>query len=70
MAAIAERARRAGTRTVVDVERVRPGVDRLLRAMDVVIAADGFPEAYTGIGDARRGAGARCRPTAAPPSSA
>jgi sugar/nucleoside kinase (ribokinase family) len=49
MAAIAERARRAGTRTVVDIERVRPGVDRLVRAMDVVIAADGFPEAYTGV---------------------
>jgi sulfofructose kinase len=54
LALVAERARRAGTRTVVDVERVRPGVDRLLRAMDVVIAADGFPEAYTG----KRGRGA------------
>lgn len=51
MAAIAERARHAGTRTVVDIERVRPGVDRLLRTMDVVIAAAGFPEAYTGIGE-------------------
>ncbi len=54
LALVAERARRAGTRTVVDVERVRPGVDRLLRAIDVVIAADGFPEAYTG----KRGRGA------------
>ncbi len=51
MADIAERARRGGVRTVVDVERVRPGVDRLLRAMDVVIAADGFPEAFTGRAD-------------------
>jgi sulfofructose kinase len=48
MADVAERARRAGTRTVLDVERVRPGVDRLLRATDVVIASDGFPEACTG----------------------
>lgn len=48
MADIGERARRAGARTVLDVERVRPGVDRLLRATDVVIAADGFPEACTG----------------------
>lgn len=54
MAEIAERARRADVRTVVDVERVRPGVERLLRAMDVVIAADGFPEAFTGV----RGRGA------------
>jgi sugar/nucleoside kinase (ribokinase family) len=48
MALAVERARLAATRTVVDVERVRPGIDRLLRAMDVVIAADGFPESYTG----------------------
>jgi sulfofructose kinase len=48
MADIAERARRAGVRTVLDVERVRPGVEHLLRATDVVIAADGFPEACTG----------------------
>jgi sugar/nucleoside kinase (ribokinase family) len=44
----AEEARRAGTRTVIDVERVRPGIDRLLRAIDVVIAADGFPAEFTG----------------------
>lgn len=48
MADIAERARRAGSRTVLDVERVQPGVERLLRATDVVIAADGFAEACTG----------------------
>ncbi len=54
MAAAVERARRGGARAVVDVERVRPGIDRLLRTMDVVIAADGFPEAYSGR--AERGA--------------
>jgi sugar/nucleoside kinase (ribokinase family) len=51
MAEIAERARRVGVRTVVDVERVRPGIDRLLRSIDVVIAADGFAEAFTGVRD-------------------
>lgn len=45
---VARRARRAGTRTVVDVERVRPGIMDLLREIDVVIAAEGFPEACTG----------------------
>jgi sugar/nucleoside kinase (ribokinase family) len=44
----AEEARRVGTRTVIDVERVRPGIDRLLRAIDIVIAANGFPAEYTG----------------------
>jgi sugar/nucleoside kinase (ribokinase family) len=44
----AEEARRAGTRTVIDIERVRPDTDRLLRAIDVVIAAEGFPAEYTG----------------------
>jgi sulfofructose kinase len=63
MADVAERARRAGAGTVLDVERVRPGVDRLLRAIDVVIAADGFPEACTGKtsrGEALAALQARC----------
>ncbi len=42
------RARRAGARTVVDVERARPGIMDLLREIDVVIAAEGFPQACTG----------------------
>lgn len=53
--AAAEAARAAGTRTVIDVEKVRPGIDRLLAAIDVVIAAEGFPAEYTGarsLGDA------------------
>ena len=45
-AAIAARA--ANTRTVIDVERVRPGVDGLLRQMDVIIAAEAFPSEFTG----------------------
>lgn len=44
-------ARAAGTRTVVDVERVRPGIDALLQQIDVVIAAEGFPRDYTGKAD-------------------
>lgn len=53
--AAAEAARAAGTRTVIDVEKVRPGIDRLLCAIDVVIAAEAFPGEYTGatsLGDA------------------
>ena len=46
--AAATQARRVGTRTVIDVERVRPGIDLLLREIDVVIAADGFPTEFTG----------------------
>lgn len=49
--AAAEAARAAGTRTVIDVEKVRPGTDRLLRAIDVVIAAESFPGEYTGRAD-------------------
>ncbi|MGE0813888.1 MAG: carbohydrate kinase family protein [Vicinamibacterales bacterium] len=53
--AAAEEARRVGTRTVIDVERVRPGTDRLLRSIDVIIAAEAFPREFTGrraIGEA------------------
>ena len=46
--AAATHARRAGARTVIDVERVRPGLDALLQQIDVVIAAEAFPSAYTG----------------------
>ena len=46
--AAAVEARHAGTRTVVDVERVRPGIDALLRHIDVIIAAERFPAEYTG----------------------
>ncbi len=46
--AAAETARRCGTRTVIDVEQVRPGTDRLLRSIDVIIAAEAFPTAFTG----------------------
>jgi sulfofructose kinase len=46
--AAAEEARRAGTVTVIDVEKVRPGIDRLLCSIDVIIAAEAFPAEFTG----------------------
>ncbi|HUU36494.1 MAG TPA: PfkB family carbohydrate kinase [Vicinamibacterales bacterium] len=49
VAAAAAVARSAGTRTVIDVERVQPGTDELLRHIDVIIAAEEFPAAYTGV---------------------
>lgn len=41
-------AREAGIATVVDVERVRPGMHDLLRHIDAIIAAEEFPSALTG----------------------
>lgn len=46
--AAAEGARRRGTATVIDIERVLPGTDRLLRSIDVIIAAEAFPGLSTG----------------------
>jgi sugar/nucleoside kinase (ribokinase family) len=48
---VATRARRLGVRTVVDVEHVQPGVEMLLRNIDVIIAAEAFPCAMTGISE-------------------
>lgn len=44
-------ARAGGVPTVIDVECVRPGIDDLLRCIDIIIAAEEFPSALTGIGD-------------------
>lgn len=41
-------AREAGIPTIVDVERVRPGIADLLGNIDVIIAAEEFPSALTG----------------------
>lgn len=46
--AAAEQARRCGTRTVVDIDHVVPGTERLLRSIDVIIAAEAVPGAFTG----------------------
>ena len=41
-------AREAGIPTIIDVERVRPGIADLLQYIDVIIAAQDFPTALTG----------------------
>lgn len=46
--AAAIEARRGGTRTVIDVEKVRDGMGALLSQIDIVIAAESFPTEYTG----------------------
>ncbi len=41
-------AREAGVPTIIDVEKVRPGIGELLQQIDVLIAAQDFPSALTG----------------------
>ena len=41
-------AREAGIPTIIDVERVRPGINELLQHIDVIIAAETFPTELTG----------------------
>ena len=41
-------AREAGVPTVIDVEKVRPGIGELLQQIDIVITAQDFPGALTG----------------------
>ena len=48
--AAARHARQAGVRTVIDVERVRDGIDALLAEIDVIITAQDFPATLTGEG--------------------
>ena len=47
-------ARAASIPTIIDVERVRPGIEELLSQIDIIITAQEFPEALTGIGDLGR----------------
>jgi sugar/nucleoside kinase (ribokinase family) len=54
-------ARAAGALTVIDVEKVRPAIDDLLRQIDVIIASEAFPSAFTG----RSGTGKALRALAA-----
>jgi sulfofructose kinase len=42
-------ARRAGVVTMIDVEKVQPGIEALLVEIDVIITAQAFPEAFTGV---------------------
>ncbi len=50
----ARQARRAGIATMIDVEKVRPGIGDLLQQIDVIIAAQDFPAALTGYEDPAR----------------
>jgi sulfofructose kinase len=51
-ASVAARAARdAGVRTVIDVEKLRPGTEELLQHIDIIIAAESFPSELTGVGD-------------------
>jgi sugar/nucleoside kinase (ribokinase family) len=52
--AAAALAREAGVPTMIDVDEVRDGVDRLLREIDAIIAAEEFPSALTGYADLGR----------------
>ena len=47
-------AREAGVPTVIDVEKVRPGIGDLLQQIDAIIAAKDFPAALTGYEDPAR----------------
>jgi sugar/nucleoside kinase (ribokinase family) len=50
-------ARAAGVPTIIDVEKVRPGIGDLLQNIDAIIAAEEFPTALTGhehLGEALR----------------
>ena len=64
--AAARHARQAGIPTVVDVEKVRPGIESLLQEIDMIITAQDFPAQLTGIagvGAALRSMHARFRAT-------
>jgi sulfofructose kinase len=58
-------ARRAGIPTIIDVERVRPGINELLQHIDVIIAAQDFPSALTGYEETGRALAALSREFAA-----
>lgn len=47
-------AREAGVPTVIDVEKVRPGIAELLQQIDVIITAQDFPSSLTGHEDLGR----------------
>jgi sulfofructose kinase len=61
----AQLARQVGIPTVIDVEKVRPGIEALLAEIDIIITAEEFPSAHTGVpalGGALRALAERYRP--------
>jgi sulfofructose kinase len=59
-------ARQAGIPTIIDVEKVRPGINELLRNIDAIVAAQEFPSALTGHQDIGRALEVMEREFAAP----
>jgi len=59
-------ARQAGVPTIVDVERVRPGIADLLQHIDAIVAAEGFPAELTGYDEPGRALEAMAREYHAP----
>jgi sulfofructose kinase len=59
-------ARAAGSITVVDVEKVRPGIGELLQQIDAIIAAEAFPSELTGYENTGRAIEAIAREYRAP----
>ena len=62
----AKYAREAGIPTVIDVEKVRPGIGELLQNIDAIIAAQEFPVALTGHDGLGRALAAIAREFGAP----
>jgi len=62
----ARMARQAGVATIVDVERVRPGISNLLQHIDAIIAAEQFPTEFTGYAEQGRALDAMAREFNAP----
>jgi len=52
--------------TIIDVEKVRPGIDALLQNIDAIIAAESFPAELTGYDDLGRALEAMAREFNAP----
>jgi sugar/nucleoside kinase (ribokinase family) len=59
-------ARQAGMPTLLDVEKIRPGINDLLQHIDAIIAAQDFPTALTGHDDPGRALEALAREFDAP----
>ena len=59
-------ARGAGIPTIIDVERVRPGINELLHQIDAIVAAQAFPAELTGCAEPGRALEAIAREFAAP----
>jgi len=62
----AKLARAAGIPTVIDVEKVRPGIADLLQHIDAIVAAQAFPTELTGYDDPGRALDAMTREFATP----